>query len=65
MNQEWMNAKQVYDAYGIVRSVLGQMAEAGKVSKKVIHNDFGVLNLNRVADLENVINGGSDHADAE
>ena len=55
---EYINAKQVYECYGISRSMLGRMADAGRVTVRRIEDDFGVLNLYRVADIEMVINGG-------
>lgn len=59
--QEYMNAKQVYDAFGITRSVLGQLAEAGRVTRKTINTGYvSPLNLYLVADIEKVLNGGDD-----
>lgn len=59
--QEYMNAKQVYAAYGITRSILGRLVEAGRVNCRVVTDDIASLKLYRVADIENVINGGSGH----
>lgn len=59
-NNEWMNARQVYDAYGIVRGVLNRLADAGKIERKTINDDPLVLNLFRVSDIEKLVNGGND-----
>jgi len=60
---EYMNANQIHEMFGIPRSMLGRMAQEGKIGMKRIEDDFGVLNLYCVADLEKVINGG-DNANA-
>jgi len=63
MKPEWMNAKQVYETYGIARSMLGHMSEQGKVTMKRIEDAAFTLNLYRVADLEKVINGGDNEVE--
>lgn len=63
MTPEYLNAKQVYEMYGISRSMLGRLVEAKRVAVKKIVDDFATLNLYRVADLEKVINGGDNGND--
>lgn len=60
-NQEYINASQVYQQYGIPRAVLGSLVQDGKITVKKIVNGSVYLNLYKVADLERVINGDSDH----
>lgn len=58
MEPEYINAKQCYEVFGISRSTLGHLTDAGRVEKKTINDGFAVLNLYRVADLRKVIEGG-------
>jgi len=59
-NQEYMNAKQVYEMFGISRSLLVRLADAGKVTVRKIEDEYGVLNLYRVSDIQKIIEG-DDH----
>lgn len=58
-NPEYKNANQIHEMFGIPRSMLGRMAAEGRVEVKRIEDDFGVLNLYRVSDIEKIINGGN------
>lgn len=57
METEFINAKQVYERYGIVRSMLGALVESGKVERRTIASLGHILNLYKVADIEKVIAG--------
>ena len=55
---KYMNAKQIYETYGISRGTLARMAEAGRIEVKVIEDEFATLKLYSVDEIEKVLNGG-------
>ena len=54
---KYLNAKQVWEAYGISRGMLGRLVESGKVERKVIADEFATLNLYLASDIEKAIGG--------
>lgn len=58
MNTQYMNAKQIFECYGIPRSALGQLVREGRVEVRKIETEVATTNLYSVADLEKIIYGG-------
>lgn len=54
---KYINAKKVYELFAIPRSMLGQLVVEGRIEKKTIEDERGVLNIYSVADIERIING--------
>lgn len=59
-NPKYLNAKQVFEKYGIPRHALGQLAIEGRVSVRRIETEVATTNLYSVADIEKIIEESGD-----
>lgn len=60
---DYVNATQAYTRWNIPRTMLKRLAADGRIHTRRIEDDYGVLNLYLVADIEKIVNG-SDNANA-
>ena len=58
MNPQYLNAKQIFEAYGIPRSALQQLVSEGRLSVREFSTQLATVKLYSVEDLEKIINGG-------
>ena len=58
MNPQYLNANQIFEAYGIPRSALQQLVSEGRLSVREFSTQLATMKLYSVEDLEKIINGG-------
>ena len=57
MEAKYINAKQVFDLYGIPRSALNELADEGRLTVREFSTASATMKLYSVEELENIING--------
>ena len=57
MNPQYLNATQIFEAYGIPRSALQQLVSEGRLSVREFSTQLATMKLYSVEDLEKIING--------
>lgn len=60
MNSKFLNAKQIFEAYGIPRSALQQLVAEGRLTVREFTTEVATMKLYSVADLERIIDGRQD-----
>lgn len=59
---DWINAARAYEVFGVPRSVLRSLADAGRVAMREVETECGRLFLYSSADINKIINGATDGA---
>ena len=57
MNPQYLNAKQIFQAYVIPRAALQQLVSEGRLSVREFSTQLATMKLYSVEDLEKIING--------